>query len=621
MVQEPLALNTASIEADDQQLLIRRLRIGAGLSFTMIVTFTIADAWQHPDIFPRLIPWKLVQLSATIALLALIAVPAFHQHAVVASRTALVGFFIGMVGHAVVRADLTTMGVAVLTVVYFEAVLLPVSWRAHAVVPLTAGFAMLAASQLTTGSLTPVFELRAIALWVAGATSTLIGFELQRTRAEINRHRLVAEQSRDRLDELYRSAHERAEESDALERVGRALIASVELDAMLPRLCEVTAEVLHSDFARVIVPRADDGAFMLAASCNDPPEVAEGLKALALPRHAFGGLTARLENGEVIQIGQTINTELLPTGLQQRVGSTLSMFVPLRQRDELIGVLVAGFRGRTEPFSALAQRIATGIMRVTTLALANARLLAELDRANSVKDDFVSTMSHELRSPLNILIGYSDLLLEDAFGELSAEQREVVTRLRYQSQNLVTLVNAILDLSRLESGRLPLEAMPTDFAELLREVEHDVESDPRRANVAIHWDIEPGLPTLRTDRPKVRLILSNLVGNALKFTPSGTIRIAAKARDEGIEVSVADTGIGIAPDAQEQVFEPFRQADPTIAARFGGSGLGLSIVKRMTELLGGTITLESEAGVGSTFKVWLPRLPEATRTSAREEAR
>ncbi len=582
----------------ERDLLSRRLRLGLAFMGASIPLFAIADWRSHPELLPALLPYKALQVAALVIVVVALRARPNSQHLARLSHVAAGLFFVGVVGHAALRHDVYTAAVNLFVTVYVEAFLLPVSFAAHATVAAMAAFAVLSAAYLAQGSVDGVLTIPALPFWVAGAAAPWIGYELQRNRQELLRLRGAAEQ--------------RAEESEALGRVTREMIASFDTPALLHRLCEVTATVLHCDFARTIFHRSSDDTFALAASFGDSVEQQAEMRVLNLPRALFADLVPRLEAGEIVQLAPGEARDTVTAGLQSRLGVTRAMFVPLLPGGKLVGVLIAGFRGPVEPFSALAERVAGGIARAAALALENARLVAELDSANSVKDEFVATMSHELRSPLNILIGYSDLLLEGAFETLREPQRNVVERMRQQSEQLLSMINATLDLSRLEAGGVRLPAVDIDVARLVADLERETPLNIKRPGVQLAWSVEGNLPLLRVDQIKLKVVLANLIQNALKFTEHGTVSLHARQHQQGIEFVVADTGIGIAPEARQLIFEPFRQADASIPQRFGGTGLGLYIVRRMVDLLGGRLTLDSAVGHGSTFRVWLPLVPPAT---------
>jgi signal transduction histidine kinase len=214
-------------------------------------------------------------------------------------------------------------------------------------------------------------------------------------------------------------------------------------------------------------------------------------------------------------------------------------------------------------------------------------------------------MSHELRTPLHVIIGYSDLIADEVLGPLTVEQADGVKRVGSSARRLHDLITNTLDMSRLESGTLSISNNEIGAAAVLRDLQLDV-AHLAKPGVELLWRPEAGLPALQTDAGKLKVVLKNLLTNALKFTESGSVTISAAPRDGGVEFAVVDTGIGIPSEARDLIFEPFRQADPSVGARLGGVGLGLHIVRRLTDLLGARITLESEVGRGSTFRVWFP---------------
>ncbi|MEO8605468.1 MAG: HAMP domain-containing sensor histidine kinase, partial [bacterium] len=259
-------------------------------------------------------------------------------------------------------------------------------------------------------------------------------------------------------------------------------------------------------------------------------------------------------------------------------------------------------------FSPYQQRIIEGIAQLGSFALDNARLFEELERAHRFRSDFVATMSHELRTPMSVILGYQEMLLEGAFGRLTQEQSDTLGRAHRSAAELLDLVNAALDLSRMETRHIPLTWHDVTVEQLLDDVAAETALPPEKRELRLLWHAPPAPLTIRTDAVKARMVLKNLVGNAIKFTDRGRITIAAHARGGGVELTVSDTGIGVAAAQQQAIFEPFRQLDSSPTRR-GGAGLGLYIVKRLVDALGGTIAIESALGQGATFRVWLPLAP------------
>ncbi len=412
--------------------------------------------------------------------------------------------------------------------------------------------------------------------------------------------------------ELYQAQQQEAEVSAALARVGRELIATLDTPVLLNRLCQLTTEVLPCDYSHVWLWQPKDGVYTAAAAHGDPPEEWEALRAVKLPRDRLGRLFEELDRSGLVSINLSEFGHM--SAAEPAHGITVSLMLPLRRGGEIVGLYTAGYRGRHQPFSPQAERVARGMAQLGSLALESARLVEELERANRLKSDFVATMSHELRTPLNIILGYNDLLLDGAFGSLTPEQTDVLGRAACSGKALHELINATLDVSRLESGRLPLQVSEVNVADLVREIDAEVrEIYGKKPGLRFAWNIDASVPRLTTDAVKLKVVLKNLIGNALKFTDEGSVVVQVRRRRKGMQFNVADTGIGIAPTAQPVIFEAFRQVDGSATRRYGGVGLGLYIARRLVDVLGGTIAVESELGRGSTFQVWLPSQEPAGR--------
>jgi PAS domain S-box-containing protein len=246
------------------------------------------------------------------------------------------------------------------------------------------------------------------------------------------------------------------------------------------------------------------------------------------------------------------------------------------------------------------------------LAQQNERLLwqsEELGRANKLKSDFLATMSHELRTPLNAVIGYSALLLDGIGGDLSTRQKDYIDRSRSAAQHLLSLINDILDLARIESGKMPLNIEPVTLRELVREVSAQVEPMVTARNLEFTRSVDPSCPMFETDKTKVKQILLNLLSNAVKFTNKGGVTVTASCDGDSVRLEVIDTGVGIKPEEIETIWEDFRQLDQSRTRSHGGTGLGLSITRRLTQQLCGEVSVRSVFGEGTTFTVRLPLKP------------
>ena len=243
----------------------------------------------------------------------------------------------------------------------------------------------------------------------------------------------------------------------------------------------------------------------------------------------------------------------------------------------------------------------------TQLARAQKRLKQEAEQRNQGKKEVLDIVSHEFRTPLNLIAGYAQAFKARVFGEVTQEQEEALGKILRQSDNLLQMVNTMLDLARIDAGQVSVEREEFSVVELLRELRVNHENS-QGTSVALEWSIPDSLPAMCSDKAKLRIILENLINNAVKFTDEGTIRISARqtADRKRIEFEVADSGIGISKETVPFIFEKFRQADSSSTRQRGGVGLGLHIVRVFAEALGGTVSVQSQRGEGSTFTLVLP---------------
>lgn len=403
--------------------------------------------------------------------------------------------------------------------------------------------------------------------------------------------------------QAFERLREDGEITAALARVGREMISTLDTPVILQRLCEMTAEVLRCDCAHTLLLQPETRAFVPVSGHGDTLEEWESIRLLRIPEQMMTQVLRRLESDVMVEVRQDGAPQQVLSSVLRHASS--SVFMPLRRGDEVIGILAAGYRQRPARLDAQRERIARGISQTASMALANARLVEELESANRVKSEFVASMSHELRTPLNHIIGYNDLVLDGAFGKLNDEQANALERVQRSSRGLLGMIEAVLNLSRLESGALRIEPVRTDVAAVFSEVacETDVraKSNP---DLAVRWELEPELPAIQTDPVKLKMVVRNLVENAIKFTREGEVRVRAAQTPGGLEISVTDTGMGIDPASRDVIFEPFRKLET--ASFHEGVGLGLYIVRRLTDLCGAALELESEVGRGSCFRVRLP---------------
>ena len=286
-----------------------------------------------------------------------------------------------------------------------------------------------------------------------------------------------------------------------------------------------------------------------------------------------------------------------------------SLIGPVRHMDERLQQIASGdFAGRVEiPNRDELGALAANLNRMSEEL---GRLYQQLEAASRHKSEFLANMSHELRTPLNAIIGFSEVLLERMFGELNPKQEEYLQDIMTSGRHLLSLINDILDLSKVEAGRMELEPSAFDLPAALEGCLTLVRERATRHGITLGLTVDEDLGQIVADERKVRQVVLNLLSNAVKFTPEGgRVAVGAARADGGVEVSVSDTGIGIAQDEQEAIFEEFRQAGSDYTRKREGTGLGLALSRKFVELHGGRIWVKSEVGKGSTFTFTLPERP------------
>jgi signal transduction histidine kinase len=296
-------------------------------------------------------------------------------------------------------------------------------------------------------------------------------------------------------------------------------------------------------------------------------------------------------------------------------------------------VLATSIMSPNRQFTEADLRLATALADRAALAIEHSRLYEQervlrhtlegvnrqIQDANQRKTEFVTLVSHELRTPLASMMGYTELLLEGQGGLLGERQREWLGIIGQNADRLETLIDDLLDTARIEMGKLELKPTPLDLIPLIQEVARALRPQIARKGQGLTLELAEAVPAIVGDADRIRQILTNLLSNALKYTPSGGHIIIAACEDAGgVRVAVQDTGIGLAPDEQAQLFTPFFRAQQETTPRVGGTGLGLAITRALVELHGGTITVTSVPGQGSTFSVTLPtrHTPEETAADA-----
>ncbi len=404
-------------------------------------------------------------------------------------------------------------------------------------------------------------------------------------------------------EEAERALASDAHRSAALADVGRDLISSLETPVLLERLCQRTAEVLGTDHSVTWLLDPAERVYLPISAQGLPPDKWEALRAVRLPAASIGLILERLGRDELVDLTPTSHEHPVAAQIVKHLGITRSLLLPLRRGGEIIGIQANGYRGRTEPFTLAQQQLGRGIAQLASMALSNARLVEELERASSLKSEFVSTMSHELRTPLNVIVGYLDILADDL---KENAQSTLLGRARTASLELLEMIDATLNLNRIAAGQDPPVLAVVRIDELWDELQSDFAAIKRKTAATLRWE-PPGDVLVRTDRRKLKIIVKNLVGNALKFTPAGEVVASCKTAGNDCIFTVRDTGVGISAAHLPHIFDMFRQVDSSDARSYAGAGLGLYIVKSLLTQLGGEVSVESTLGRGSTFRVRLPR--------------
>jgi signal transduction histidine kinase len=303
----------------------------------------------------------------------------------------------------------------------------------------------------------------------------------------------------------------------------------------------------------------------------------------------------------------------------QKAGYAAQFYLPIRIKKKTVGVM--SFSGKKpHVFSLTESQLIQSIARHLGIAVENATLFDEikrkteqLEKSNRVKDAFLGAISHELRSPLTVVKGYTAMIQDGMFGEINQETKKALGTVIGRADDLIALVNSILEVTRIEVGEVTLTVEPIDIAEFMGSL-RSTYGDLLEKEIALCWDYSPELPVIRSDLGKLRQVLQHLINNAIKFTDQGSVTISARYHPEKPEIkfSVIDTGVGIPPEARDFIFEKFAQVDSSNSRVYEGAGLGLYIAKKFTEMLEGTITVEGELNRGSSFTVTLS-ITEAVR--------
>ena len=390
--------------------------------------------------------------------------------------------------------------------------------------------------------------------------------------------------------------------STALLDVATTLSSTLETSELLARLNLTSRNELDAEWSATFLVDAKAATFRLVAA-------SEGTgKPVEFPLGSWSPVT-RLEREHVIVLtGADAERACALFGRGRSVASVL--VTALQGEGALAGFLAVGCGTLDTLARERAVRFLAGMARHATVVLRSAQLVEQVRLASDLKSEFVGAISHELRSPLNVVLGYVEMMMDGALGAVTSDQVHALQRTQEQSLALLEMITALLDLNRLERGRLPLQRTTVAVESVLAEICDQLPATWRRPDVPLLRAIVPGMGTIETDPGKLKTVVRNLLHNAFKFTERGHVTLGAGIDETGaIVITVSDTGRGIPRDALDYVFELFRQVP---GAGGGGVGLGLHLVRRLVQALGGTITVESTVGTGTCFRITLPRvLPAA----------
>ena len=420
------------------------------------------------------------------------------------------------------------------------------------------------------------------------------------------------------IDEKSRALEELSRNQEQLSRLSTALQEPLSLTEQLTRVLDAARQVVGLDHLYIWTPSPAGDGLMVSAGAGLTEEDAQALVGVTIPFAEAGALAAVYGDGE-----PRVFNEANPVPEKYHLRPPYSTIAALRLKAFLVSPMIA--RGRTVGVLSADNRTSRTQIAAHTVdllhtfaaqaavAVENARLFQEiqekgreLELASRHKSQFLANMSHELRTPMNAVLGYTDLILDDIFGEVPAAIRETLERVKSNGQHLLGLINDVLDLSKIEAGQLMLSLGDYAMGEVVHAVVSAVESLAAGKKLGFEATVAPDLPPGRGDERRLTQVLLNLTGNAIKFTDAGKVSIDARAADGNFVVSVTDTGPGISEADQQKIFEEFQQADSSSTRAKGGSGLGLSISRRIVELHGGRLWVESVLGHGSTFSFTVP---------------
>jgi len=398
----------------------------------------------------------------------------------------------------------------------------------------------------------------------------------------------------------------------ALGEVGEAVRSSLDLQKVLQTIVVRAVDLSGTDAGAIYVFDDDTGAFRLRATHCMGKRVAGAIRTLDADTgwSAVPMSTRERRPVAISEIASSSDEEVIR--LMADAGHRSLLAVPMMRDNRTVGALVV-WRRESGAFEQSTVDLLQTFATQSVLPIQNARLFRdvrdksrELEIASQHKSQFLANMSHELRTPMNAILGYTELIVDEIYGPVPGKVREVLARVQTNGRHLLRLINDVLDLSKIEAGELVLSVADYSMPDVIQTVVTATEPLAKEKNLALRSTIPGGLPIGHGDEGRIQQALLNLVGNAIKFTDSGQVQIGVVTNNGMFEIAVSDTGAGIAPEQQQQIFEEFHQVDSSNTKVQGGTGLGLAIAKRIIEMHGGRIWVQSVPGKGSTFSFSLP---------------
>jgi GAF domain-containing protein len=410
------------------------------------------------------------------------------------------------------------------------------------------------------------------------------------------------------LNELRQSLQQQTATADVLKIISRS---TFDLQAVLDTLVDSAARLCEAE--KVSINRKHGNGYRGVAMRGFSPEFKAFMAEHPIPGGTGSVVGRTVLAGKTIQIADVMaDPDYKMTDIMKVAAVRTLLGVPMQREGTPTGVLVL-MRGEVRPFTEKQIELAQTFADQAVIAIENVRLFEEIqdksrqvEEASKHKSQFLANMSHELRTPLNAILGYTELILDNIYGEAPKKMRVVMERVQSNGKHLLGLINDVLDLSKIEAGQLVLSIQDYSIKDIVHGVYSAVEPLANSKKLGFKIDVPPNLPPARGDDRRLTQVLLNLVGNAIKFTDTGEVAVKAAAANGAYTISVRDTGPGIAEVDQAKIFDEFQQADSSQTKAKGGTGLGLSIAKRIVEMHGGRLWVESSLGNGATFSFTVP---------------